>query len=152
EKSLCFGYGRDLQEDKRPIMGAFESVILSLSALTGAIATATFDRERMARALDHGHVCATDLADFLVLGGMPFREAHHVVGGLVRAAEERGVQLGELPEDVLASAHSSLTSPDARRALDPHAAVERRGVIGGPAKARVLEAIADARTRWSVQG
>jgi argininosuccinate lyase len=123
-----------------------------LHALAGAIATASFDRTRLEGALEHGHVCATDLADYLVLSGMPFREAHHVVGALVRAAEERGVQLGELPRDVLAAAHASLGEAEAARALDPALAVERRQVLGGPAKARVLEAIAEARGRWGFQG
>jgi argininosuccinate lyase len=152
EKSLCFGYGRDLQEDKRPIMQAFDSALLSLHALAGAIATATFDAGRLAGALEHGHVCATDLADYLVLQGVPFRDAHHVVGSLVRAAEERGAKLGELSTEVLAQAHPSLTAPEARLALDPAAAVERRNLLGGPARARVVEAIADARARWGLQG
>src|SRR5690606_13644086 len=77
EKSLCFGYGRELQEDKRPIFDAFEGAIQSLRALSGAIATATFNRDKLEGALSAGHVCATDLADLLVSQGVPFREAHH---------------------------------------------------------------------------
>lgn len=149
EKSLCLGYGRDLQEDKAPIFQAFDDALQSLRALTGALATCTFQAENMRRALDRGHVCATDLADFLVLQKVPFREAHHVVGGLVREAEARGVQLGELPEDVLRQAHSALASAEVRSALDPEAAVERRRLLGGPARESVLAAIRDARARWS---
>ncbi|MEB2311664.1 MAG: argininosuccinate lyase [Sorangiineae bacterium] len=148
EKSLAFGYGRDLQEDKRPIFDAFEGALLSLAALTGAIATARFDRARLLRALGGGHVCATDLADFLVLAGLPFRDAHHVVGGLVREAEARGVELGELPPELLSQAHPALAGAELRSVLDPEAAVERRDVVGGPARRRVLEALADARARW----
>lgn len=148
EKSLPFGYGRDLQEDKRPIFGAFDAALTCLRALSGAIATATFHRERLAAALGGGHVCATDLADLLVQKGVPFREAHHVVGAIVRAAEERGVQIGELPRDVLAEAHPALDGPDVARALDPALAVERRDLVGGPARSRVLSAIAEARARW----
>ncbi|HMJ15967.1 MAG TPA: argininosuccinate lyase [Polyangiaceae bacterium] len=148
EKSLCFGYGRDLQEDKRPLFDAFESALLSLHALTGAIRSAAFDRARLRKALDGGHLCATDVADLLVRHGMPFREAHHVVGGLVREAETRGVDLAELPAEALAAAHPALATPEARSAFDPEAAVERRSVVGGPARVRVLEAIADARARW----
>ncbi len=148
EKSLCFGYGRELQEDKRPIFDAFDDAIVSLRALTGALATCTFRAKRLRQALEAGHVCATDLADYLVLQKLPFREAHHIVGGLVRAAEERDVQLGELPQDVLAAAHPSLASAEVKSALDPEAAVERRKLVGGPAKARVLAEIADARSRW----
>ena len=148
EKSLAFGYGRDLQEDKRPIFDAFEAALVSLRALSGAIATATFRADRLAAALERGHLCATDLADYLVLRGMPFREAHHVVGGLVAEAERRGVELGALPRDVLVAAHPSLGDTEVASALDPKQAVERRSVVGGPARGRVLEAIADARRRW----
>ncbi len=149
EKSLAFGYGRDLQEDKRPIFDAFEAALVSLRALSGAIATASFRADRLTRALERGHLCATDLADFLVMRKVPFREAHHIVGGLVAEAERRGVELGELPRDVLVGAHPSLGDPDVGSALDPKQAVERRAVKGGPARVRVVEAIADARARWT---
>lgn len=152
EKSLCFGYGRDLQEDKAPVFEAFDAALVSLQALTGAIATARFNSDVLERALDKGHVCATDLADYLVMQGVPFREAHHIVGALVREAEERSVQLGQLPSDVLAREHPALTAPGAHAALDPRQAVERRQLVGGPARARVQEAIASARRRWNAAG
>lgn len=145
EKSLCFGYGRDLQEDKEPIFHAVRDALLSLRALCGAIATATFVRERLEGALEAGYVCATDLADYLVLQGVPFRDAHHIVGGLVREAENAGVQLSGLSQEVLAQAHQSLVQPEAQQALDPRAAVERRRLIGGPAKECVVAEIARAR-------
>jgi argininosuccinate lyase len=148
EKGLALGYGRDLQEDKRPIFDAVDDAGLSLRALSGALATATFNRGRMRAALDRGHVCATDLADFLVQQGMAFREAHAVVGRLVRQAEAQGVQLGDLSTQQLQAAHPALARPGARHALDPAAAVERRSVMGGPARRRVVEAISDARERW----
>ncbi|HVY26616.1 MAG TPA: argininosuccinate lyase [Polyangiaceae bacterium] len=148
EKSLFFGYGRDLQEDKKPIFDAFECALVSLYALTGAIATAEWRRDKLRAALDQGHLCATDLADFLVQRGLPFREAHHVVGALVREAETRNVQLGELPADVLVAAHGSLEGEGLRSALDPAAAVERRTLLGGPAKPTVERAISNARQRW----
>ncbi len=149
EKGLPFGYGRDLQEDKRPIFDAFECAVASARALTGAIASATFNAPRMKAALATGHLCATDLADFLVQRGVPFREAHHVVGAIVREAENRGVQIGELPQESLSAAHSSLIGPELALALDPEAAVERRSLVGGPAKATVLAAISAARARWA---
>ena len=148
EKGLPFGYGRDLQEDKRPIFDAFEAALVSLRALSGAIATATFHAERLSGALERGHLCATDLADYLVMQGMPFREAHHLVGSLVAEAERTGRNLSELPPDVLVAAHPSLAAKEVASALDPAEAVERRKVVGGPAKVRVLEAIEDARRRW----
>jgi argininosuccinate lyase len=148
EKSLPFAYGRDLQEDKRPLFDALENAIVSLRALTGAIGTATFQAENLRRALDEGHVCATDVADFLVQKGVPFREAHHVVGDLVRSAEERGVQIGGLDPKLLTAAHPSLAGEELKRALDPALAVERRTVEGGPARVRVLEAIVEAKKSW----
>ncbi|HEX2735383.1 MAG TPA: argininosuccinate lyase [Polyangiaceae bacterium] len=149
EKSLCFGYGRDLQEDKRPIFDSVDNALQSLRALTGAIATCTFNRTRLEAALQGGHLCATDLADFLVTRGVAFRQAHHIVGQAVRVAEERGVQLGELAPDVLATLHPELAHPDVGAALDPRAAVERRRLVGGPARERVQAAIVHARAFWS---
>ena len=149
EKGLSLGYGRDLQEDKRPIMDAAEAVRLSLLALTGAIATADFRRDNLENALEKGHICATDLAEHLVMTGVPFREAHHLVGALVREAQQRGCSIRDLPRDVLAAAHPELTSVAATEALDPKRSVERRQLLGGPARARVAEAILDARHRWS---
>ncbi|HOU90264.1 MAG TPA: argininosuccinate lyase, partial [Polyangiaceae bacterium] len=148
EKGLCLGYGRDLQEDKRPIIDACDSAVVCLHALTGAIGSARFARERMRAALLRGHLCATDLADFLVREGMPFREAHHAVGGLVRRAEELGVELGELPAATLEAVHPSLATPAVGEVLDPTRAVERRDLFGGPARGRVEAAIAAARRAW----
>ncbi len=151
EKSLCYGYGRDLQEDKRPIFDAFAAALQSLHALRGAIETARFGRERMNRALVGGHLCATDLADWLAGQGVPFREAHHIVGGLVREAQAMSVELADLPDSTLLAAHPALGRADARAVLEPAAAVERRAVLGGPARERVVEAIAEARARWTNQ-
>jgi argininosuccinate lyase len=149
EKSLAFGYGRDLQEDKRPIIDAFDCVLPCLTALAGAIGTARFDAGKLSGALERGHLCATDLADFLVLAGVPFREAHHLVGGLVREAEGRGVELAALPAPVLAAAHPALGSAEVVSVLDPALAVERRRLVGGPAKEAVVRAIGEARAAWA---
>jgi argininosuccinate lyase len=138
-----------LQEDKRPTFEAFSAVQVSLYALAGAIATATFRRHELEKALTSGHLCATDLADLLVQKGLPFREAHHVVGGLVREAEQRGCQLGELPRKVIDEAYAGLDWDEVRSALDPAAAVERRTVTGGPAKVQVSKALERARILWS---
>lgn len=149
EKSLSFGYGRDLQEDKPPIFEAFQSAVVSLRALSGAVATATFNQQRLEAALGGGHVCATDLADLLVTAtGLPFRQAHHVVGALVRLAETKGVQLSTLTKEDLCSVHAGFESLDVSSALDPARAVERRQVEGGPARAQVVSAIERARRDW----
>jgi argininosuccinate lyase len=148
EKSLSFGYGRDLQEDKVPLFSLFDSALLGLRALAGALGTLTFERDRLAAALQQGHLCATDLADALVTQGMPFREAHHLVGDLVKVAETRGVQLHELDEQTLRAASPLLATVKADGVFDLASAVERRKVFGGPARERVLEQIAWARQRW----
>ncbi|MCC6217239.1 MAG: argininosuccinate lyase [Polyangiaceae bacterium] len=148
EKGLAFGYGRDLQEDKRPIFDAFHHALLSVRALSGAIATARFERARLEGALRGGHLVATDVADWLAARGMPFRSAHHVVGALVRRAEEQGVDVSELSAAARAEVHPELGAPEIAAVLDARAAVERRAVVGGPARARVVEALAEARERW----
>ncbi len=149
EKGLSFGYGRDLQEDKLPIFDAFESVLACVRALGGAIATLTFNPGRLRQALEAGHLCATDVADQLVTLGVPFRNAHHSVGQLVRRAEELGVQLDKLPIDEVRAVHPGLTSEHIEQMFNVEAAVERRRLLGGPARVRVLEAIGDARKRWA---
>jgi argininosuccinate lyase len=148
EKGLSFGYGRDLQEDKLPIFNAFESALICVRALGGAIGTATFQKARLRSALDVGHLCATDVADQLVTLGVPFREAHHTVGRLVRRAEELGLQLDRLPRAELAAIHPGMTEERIDAVFSVEAAVERRSLLGGPARERVLDAIAEARARW----
>ncbi len=148
EKSLCFGYGRDRQEDQRPIFEAVDAANTSLLAMAGALETATFVRDRMRAALEGGHICATDLADFLVSRGLPFRDAHHLVGALVREAEQRGCSLRELPAETLQNVHPLLALPEALSALDPTTSVENRKLFGGPARARVVEAISEGGRRW----
>ncbi|MCS6901207.1 MAG: argininosuccinate lyase [Myxococcales bacterium] len=146
EKGLPLGYNRDLQEDKPSLFDAVETTVTSLEALTGAIASATFRPDRMVSALRHGYVGATELADYLALRGVPFREAHEVIGRLVKLALQQGVGLEELPLTTLKEAHEAFDE-GAYRVLDNELAVERRGLLGGPARARVLAEIEAARAR-----
>ncbi len=95
-KGLPLSYNRDLQEDKEPLFDAVDQTALALGALTGMIEAATFDLERMASAADDPMLGATDLAELLVARGMPFREAHAVVGGLVRESIASGRALADL--------------------------------------------------------
>lgn len=148
EKGLAYGYGRDLQEDKHPVFDSCEAIWQSLRALTGALGSARFRRDRLEAALEEGHLCATDLADWLALRGIPFRQAHRIVGDLVREAEARGVGLDELPTEIMTRAHADLACPEVRQVLAVASAVERRRVHGGPARERVVEAIEEARKRW----
>jgi len=146
EKGLPLGYNRDLQEDKPSLFDAFSTTLVSLSALAGAIETARFRQDRMAQALRHGYVCATELADYLAARGVPFREAHEVIGRLVKLALVQGVGLEELPLATLKQGHPAFEQ-DAYEVLDYTVAIERRGLVGGPARARVLAAIDEAKAR-----
>jgi argininosuccinate lyase len=124
-KGLPLSYNRDLQEDKEPLFDAVEQVGLGLSAMAGLYRTLTFDVERMQRAADTPYAAATDLAELLVDRGMPFRDAHALVGGLVRDSLERHVPLVEL-----VSAHPDLGA-DGAALLEPGVAVSRRTTPGG---------------------
>ena len=124
-KGLPLSYNRDLQEDKEPLFDALETCALTLGALRGLIETATFDIERLAAAADSPTNAATDLAEYLVRAGMPFREAHAVVGNLVRQSIERGVGLDELVEADPRLGTAALPL------LQPGAGVARRTSPGG---------------------
>jgi argininosuccinate lyase len=144
EKGLPLGYNRDLQEDKTPIFDAAATVAVSLEALAGALASATFRTDRMRAALDEGYVTATEVADFLAARGVPFREAHEITGRLVREAMARGVSLRELPVAVMRGFHPAIDEK-VLEVLDPEVAIEGRAGFGGPAAARVRKAIVAAR-------
>jgi argininosuccinate lyase len=124
-KGLPLTYNRDLQEDKEPLFDALDQVKLALGAMTGLLATLTFHHERMQAAADSPSAAATDLAEHLVEAGMPFREAHALVGALVRDSIERHVPLVELVE-----AHPALGT-EATALLEPGVAVTRRTSPGG---------------------
>ena len=145
-KGLPLAYNRDMQEDKPPVFDAFDTVDASLQVLAGCIDDAHFDAERMRGALREGFVEATELADFLVRKGVPFREAHHVVGGLVARAVERGVALGALTEDELKAAHPTLGA-DALQALDIEAALARRQAPGSPSREQAQTRIEALKAR-----
>ncbi len=124
-KGLPLSYNRDLQDDKEPLFDAFDQVKRALPAVMGMLATAHFDTERMRDAADGPAAAAVDLAEWLVEKGMPFRQAHSVVGSLVRDSVQRGVPLAEL---VQANPH---LGGDAVGLLEPGVAVTRRTSPGG---------------------
>lgn len=105
-----------------------------------------FDEERLAAALEEGHLTATDLAELMVEAGVPFRQAHRRVGRAVLLAEERGCELHELPTELLAQ-HVPEVDRDALAGLRPSESVPRRDTPGGPAPGRVEEQLAAARRR-----
>ena len=145
-KGLPLAYNRDLQEDKAPVFEAFDTVHDCLAVLSGAIASATFDKGRMADALQAGFLDATEVADWLALRGVPFRDAHHVAGKLVQQAVQEGKTLSELPLEAYQAAHEAFDDT-VFLALNMETAVERRDVPGGPARGRVAGAIAELRGR-----
>ncbi|MGI9613005.1 MAG: argininosuccinate lyase [Acidimicrobiales bacterium] len=124
-KGLPLAYNRDLQEDKEPLFDSVDQIRLALIAMGGLLATATFETEAMASAANSDGPVATDLAEMLVVGGMPFRDAHAVVGALVRQSLDEGVALVEL-----AAAHPDL-GDEARAVFEPGAGAARRTSPGG---------------------
>jgi argininosuccinate lyase len=145
-KGLPLAYNKDLQEDKEPLFDAFDTVHDCLRIMTGVIRTLHIHGDRMRLATRRGYLTATDLADYLVGRGLPFREAHGVVAGLVRRCETTGRTLEDLSPDELRQASPAFAA-DARAALDLDRAVARRAVPGGTAPERVAEALAEAR-QW----
>ncbi len=135
--ALPLTYNKDLQEDKEHLFDAVRTVDLSLQAARGMLASATFQRENMARAAGDELIAATDLADLLVRQGTPFREAHGVVAGLVRRAVEEGRPLGELAVAALGN--------EAGEILLPSSWLEGKVSEGGTALARIDEQLAAAR-------
>jgi argininosuccinate lyase len=139
-KALPLAYNRDLQEDKEPVFDAADSVLRALSALAGALSTMTFEVERLAAAAGGGSAGATDLAEGLVMEGVPFRSAHEAVGKLVGAALATGKPLEEVGEPELRAAHPALR-PEMLERLDPRRSVGARTSHGGTAPERVAEQI-----------
>src|SRR5262249_32105490 len=139
---------KDMQEDKEPVFECVETLALCLAATTGMVADMTVDTKRMRDAAATGFATATDLADYLVMTlGLPFRQAHHVTGALVKRAEALGCTLDALPRAELQAVEPRLT--DAVRAhLTVEASVKRRTSYGGTAPERVRTALAAARERY----
>ncbi len=144
-KGLPLAYNRDLQEDKEPLFDAVEQTALALAALAGLLATAKFQTARMEAAADAPAASAVDLAEFLVAGGLPFRDAHALVGGLVRDSIDRGVPLAELVE-----AHPQL-GQEAAVLLEPGVAVTRRTTPGGAGPKPVAEQMSRFRGHLEVE-
>jgi argininosuccinate lyase len=140
-KGLPLAYNRDLQEDKEPLFDALDNVSRGLDALSGLLATAAFDTDRMQAAADSPYSAATDLAEWLVGRGTPFRDAHAIVGGLVRDSIQRHLPLAEL-----VAAHHAL-GDEAVRLLEPGVAVTRRTTPGGAGPGPVATQLERFRTK-----
>jgi argininosuccinate lyase len=142
--ALPLTYAKDLQEDKEALFDAVDTVEVCLEVAEGMLAGGRFDRERMAAAAADEMVAATDVADLLVRRGMPFREAHGVVGELVRTAIDSGRKLSELsPEEV--SAQSEHLDDEYYRVLGDGAWLDSKVSAGGTGSERLVEQIETAR-------
>ncbi|MGX6448473.1 argininosuccinate lyase [Patulibacter sp. S7RM1-6] len=142
--ALPLTYNKDLQEDKEHVFDAADTLEQALAAAAGMIGGATFRADRMAAAAADELLAATDLADELVKRGVPFRQCHGIVGGLVRTAVESGRTLSEIPDEELA-AQSEHLGPWIRELLEPRAPLERKQSQGGTASARLREQLALAQ-------
>ncbi len=147
-KGLPFAYNRDLQEDKESSIDAINTLHLVLPAMTGMIATLKFDTERMAASAPEGFALATEIAEWVVQQGVPFREAHDIAGACVRKAEELGTDLNGLTDDDFVAIHPALT-PAVRDALTVESALNSRSTVNGTAPSSVRVQLDAARTTIS---
>ncbi|WP_296181957.1 argininosuccinate lyase [uncultured Corynebacterium sp.] len=145
-KAQPLAYNRDLQEDKEPIVDSVAQLKLLLPAMTGLVSTLTFHEDRMRELAPRGFTLATDLAEWMVRQGVPFREAHEASGACVRIAEERGVDLVELTDEDLAGVDKRL-KPSVREVLTIDGAVASRDTKGGTAGVRVADQRETVRER-----
>lgn len=137
-KGLPIAYNRDLQEDKEPVFDSVATLELVLPAFAGMVSTLRFDTSRMAELAPAGFSLATDVAEWLVKQGVPFREAHEISGSLVRACEDREIELHEASDEVLAAVSTHLR-PEVRDVLTVEGSVGSRLGVGGTAPVRVAE-------------
>jgi argininosuccinate lyase len=140
---LPLGYHRDLQEDKEALFDAADTLLATLEALTGCVASMTFDRDAMRTAASAEELFATDLAEALVARGVPFREAHGRVGRLLAQLEADGRSLASLD----ATEWGAFGVPDGAALLDPERAVAARAMAGGPSSASATAQIARLEER-----
>jgi len=143
-KGLPLAYDRDLQEDKEPVFDAIDTLLLVLPAMAGMIATLRVNADRLAAAAPQGFALATDVAEYLVRQGVPFREAHEAVGHLVVWCVVNGCELDAVPDEDLARISPHLT-PQVRSVLSVTGALAARSGHGGTAPERVAEQLADLR-------
>jgi len=148
-KGLPYAYDRDLQEDKEALFDALDTLRASLRMFRGMLASARFRTERMARSCQGGFLEATDVAEYLVRRGLPFRRAHEVAAQVVRDCIAAGQRhIGERTLEQLRE-RSELFNEDIYEALSPRASVERRRTAGGPAPEEVQRQIGELRRRFS---
>jgi argininosuccinate lyase len=141
-KALPLAYNRDLQEDKEPVFDSVDTLEVLLPAFTGMIATLTFNTDRMAELAPQGFSLATDVAEWLVREGVPFRVAHEVAGACVRLCEELGIGLEDLTDEQFAGISTHL-GPGVRSVLTVEGSTASRNGRGGTAPERVRDQLAE---------
>jgi len=145
-KGLPLAYNRDLQEDKEPVFDGVDTLEVLLPAFAGMIATMRFNTDRLQSLAPQGFSLATDIAEWLVRQGVPFRDAHEVAGACVRECEGRGIELWDLSDGDLAAISTDLT-PAVRTVLTVRGSLESRDAKGGTAPVRVREQLELVRQR-----
>lgn len=145
-KAMPLAYNRDLQEDKEPVFDSVEQLELLFPAIAGMLGTLTFHTGRLAELAPAGFTLATDIAEWLVRQGVPFRVAHEAAGECVRVAESRGAGLEDLTDEELAKISPALT-PQVREVLTVEGSVASRDARGGTAPARVAEQLSRLEDR-----
>jgi len=143
-KGLPLAYNKDMQEDKEAVFDAFDTVSASLRVTATVLRNIGVNKERAAAAASSGYMNATELADYLVRKGMPFREAHEVVGKIVMRAIEAGKELEEMD----LGEFSELIKEDVYEVLSVESTLGAKGAVGGTARANVEEALEAARQRF----
>jgi argininosuccinate lyase len=147
-KGLPLAYSKDMQDDKEPVFEAADTLELCLAAMTGMIADLTVDKDRMAGAAGAGFTTATDIADWLVQkADVPFRQAHHITGRVVKLAEDKGCGLEDLSLAELQSVDDRIAE-DIFTRLSPAASAASRNSFGGTAPAQVAKAVETAKERF----
>ena len=148
-KGLPTAYARDLQEDKEAVFDQVDTLEVLLPAFTGMVATMVFDKERLEAEAPTGFALATDIAEWLVKNGVPFRHAHELSGACVKLAEGRGQELWDLTDNDFIETFAAFLpadkAPGVREVLSSHGSVDSRNGKGGTAYGRVREQIADAK-------
>jgi argininosuccinate lyase len=149
-KGLPSGYQRDLQEDKEPLFDAHDQMLAAAEIAAGAVAATGVNAERLRQAAADPALLATDAADYLVLRGVPFRQAHEIIGALVKEGERRGQAWNELPLDVMRG-FSAVFEPDWQKTVTLGAALDRRSLPGGTGPSAVRAALENCRAWLRVQ-
>jgi len=149
-KGLPLTYNRDMQEDKEAVFDSFDTTRAALEIFAEMLDGASFHEANAREAASDPALLATDLADGLVLGGVPFRQAHEIVGKLVAAAAAKGVGLDALTPDEFLAASSVLTPEVVKRTFDLDSAIEARKTTGAPSHTNVAERLSHWRQHLSV--